>query len=203
VKKMSDDRQYAPATVRNRDFILDVLRDVLPKTGVILEIASGSGEHIVHFAKNLPSLVFQPSDPDADARLSVAAWVKATDVSNVRSPIALDASSPVWPIASADGIICINMIHISPWEATVGLINGAAAVLPPGSPLYLYGPYKREGFATAPSNQAFDQSLRDRNPTWGLRDLEAVAALARSVGFLAPVITEMPANNLSVVFRQV
>jgi Protein of unknown function (DUF938) len=200
---MSDDRQYAPATVRNRDFILDVLRDVLPKTGVILEIASGSGEHIVHFAKNLPSLVFQPSDPDADARLSVAAWVKATDVSNVRSPIALDASSPVWPIASADGIICINMIHISPWEATVGLINGAAAALPPGSPLYLYGPYKREGFATAPSNQAFDQSLRDRNPTWGLRDLEAVAALARSVGFLAPVITEMPANNLSVVFRQV
>jgi hypothetical protein len=200
---MSDDRQYAPATVRNRDFILDVLRDVLPKTGVILEIASGSGEHIVHFAKNLPSLVFQPSDPDADARLSVAAWVKATDVSNVRSPIALDASNPVWPIASADGIICINMIHISPWEATVGLINGAAAVLPPGSPLHLYGPYKREGFATAPSNQAFDQSLRDRNPTWGLRDLEAVAALARSVGFLAPVITEMPANNLSVVFRQV
>jgi Protein of unknown function (DUF938) len=203
VKKMSDDRQYAPATVRNRDFILDVLRDVLPKTGVILEIASGSGEHIVHFAKNLPGLVFQPSDPDADARLSVAAWVKATDVSNVRSPIALDASSPVWPIASADAIICINMIHISPWEATVGLINGAAAVLPPGSPLYLYGPYKREGFATAPSNQAFDQNLRDRNPTWGLRDLEAVAALARSVGFSAPVITEMPANNLSVVFRQV
>jgi tRNA G46 methylase TrmB len=112
---MSYDCQYAPATVRNRDFILDVLRDVLPKTGVILEIASGSGEHIVHFAKNLPSLVFQPSDPDADARLSVAAWVKATDVSNVRSPIALHASSPVWPIASTDGIICINMIHISPW----------------------------------------------------------------------------------------
>ena len=200
---MSDDRQYAPATVRNRDFILDVLRDVLPKTGVILEIASGSGEHIVHFAKNLPSLVFQPSDPDADARLSVAAWVKATDVSNVRSPIALDASSPVWPIASADGIICINMIHISPWEATVGLINGAAAVLPPGSPLYLYGPYIREGCETALSNQAFDRSLRDRNSTWGLRNLEAVAALARSVGFLAPVITEMPANNLSMVFRQV
>ena len=197
---MSHDRQYAPATLRNRDFILDVLRDVLPKTGLILEIASGSGEHIVHFAKNLPSLVFQPSDPDADARLSVAAWVKATDVSNVRSPIALDASNPVWPIASADGIICINMIHISPWEATVGLINGAAAVLPPGSPLYLYGPYISEGFATAPSNQAFDRSLRDRNQNWGLRDLEAVAAIAQSVGFSAPVITEMPANNLSVVF---
>ena len=154
-------------------------------------------------SRESPGLVFQPSDPDADARLSVAAWVKATGVTNVRSPIALDASNPVWPIASADGIICINMIHISPWEATVGLINGAAAVLPPGSPLYLYGPYIREGCETALSNQAFDRSLRDRNSTWGLRDLEAVAALARSVGFSAPVITEMPANNLSMVFRRV
>ena len=128
-------------------------------TGVILEIASGSGEHVVHFARNLPSLVFQPSDPDQDALLSVAAWAKATGVTNVRAPLALDASDPVWPIASADGIICINMIHISPWEATAGLIKEAAAILPSGSPLDLYGPYKRERFATAPSNQAFDQSL--------------------------------------------
>jgi hypothetical protein len=202
VNTMSDDRQYAPATLRNRDFILDVLRDVLPMTGVILEIASGSGEHIVHFAKNLPALVFQPSDPQPDALQSIAAWVKATGVSNVRAPVALDASDAVWPIASADGIICINMIHISPWEATVGLIKGAAAILPPTSPLYLYGPYIREGLATAPSNQAFDRSLRDRNPNWGLRDLEAVAAIAQSVGFSAPVITEMPANNLSMVFRR-
>jgi hypothetical protein len=202
VSLMSDDRQYAPATMRNREFILDVLRDVLPMSGAILEIASGSGEHVVHCARNLPSVVFQPSDPDPDARLSVAAWVKATGVTNVRAPIALDASSPVWPIASADGIICINMTHISPWEATLGLIKGAAAILPPASPLYLYGPYIRGGFATAPSNQAFDQNLRDRNPNWGLRDLEAVAAMARSVGFSAPVITEMPANNLSVVFRR-
>jgi hypothetical protein len=118
----------------------------------------------------------------------------------VRAPIALDASNPV---ASADGIICINTIHISPWEATRGLIKGAAAILPPASPLYLYGPYIREGFATAPTNQAFDRSLRDRNPHWGLRDLEAVAALAHSAGFSEPVITEMPANNLSVVFRRV
>jgi hypothetical protein len=199
---MSDDRQYALATLRNRDFILDVLRDVLPMTGVILEIASGSGEHIVHFAKNLPALVFQPSDPQPDALQSIAAWVKATGVSNVRAPVALDASDAVWPIASADGIICINMIHISPWEATVGLIKGAAAILPPTSPLYLYGPYIREGLATASSNQAFDRSLRDRNPNWGLRDLEAVAAIAQSVGFSAPVITEMPANNLSMVFRR-
>jgi hypothetical protein len=199
---MNDVRRYAPATLRNRDFILDVLRDVLPTTGVILEIASGSGEHVIHLAKNLPALVFQPSDADQDALLSIAAWVKATGVANVRAPISLNASRSVWPIASADGVICINMVHISPWEATLGLIKGAAAVLPPASPLYLYGPYIREGFATAASNQAFDRSLRDRNPTWGLRDLQAVSAMAQSVGFSAPVITEMPANNLSVVFRR-
>src|SRR5580692_7668150 len=121
------------------------------------------------------ALVFQPSDPDPDARLSVAAWVKATGVLNVRAPIALGALHSVWPIASADGIICINMIHISPWEATVGLIKGAAAILPPASPFYLHGPFKREGFAMVPINQAFDRSLRDRNPIWGLPDLEAFA----------------------------
>jgi Protein of unknown function (DUF938) len=114
----------------------------------------------------------------------------------------LDASQSPWPIASADGIICINMVHISPWDATLGLIRGAAAILPPTAPFYLYGPYKREGFATTPSNQTFDRSLRDCNPTWGLRDLEAVAAIAQSAGFSVPTITEMPANNLSVVFRR-
>jgi Protein of unknown function (DUF938) len=202
MRKMTDHRQYAPATVRNRDFILDVLREVLPTTGVILEIASGSGEHVVHFARNLPSLVFQPSDPEPDALLSVAAWMKAAEVTNVRAPIVLDASQPRWPIASADGIICINMVHMSPWDATIGLITGAAATLPPGSPLYLYGPYKRKGFATAPSNEAFDRNLRDRNPIWGLRDLEAIAAIAQSAGFSIPDITEMPANNLSIVFRR-
>jgi hypothetical protein len=198
---MTDHRQYAPATVRNRDFILDVIRDVLPMTGVILEIASGSGEHVVHFARNLPKLAFQPSDPEPAALLSVAAWVKDAQVTNVRAPIVLDASQLPWPIASADGIICINMVHISPWDATIGLITGAAATLSPGSPLYLYGPYRRKGVATAPSNEAFDRNLRDRNPTWGLRDLEAVAAIAQSVGFSVPTVTEMPANNLSVVFR--
>jgi hypothetical protein len=200
-RKMTDHRQYAPATIRNRDFILDVLRDVLPTTGVILEIASGSGEHVVHFARNLPSVVFQPSDPEPEALLSVAAWVEDAQVTNVRTPIVLDVSQSPWPIASADGIICINMVHISPWDATIGLITGAAATLPPGSPLYLYGPYRRKGVAMAPSNQAFDRNLRDRNPTWGLRDLEAVAAIAQSVGFSVPMVTEMPANNLSVVFR--
>ena len=171
--------------------------------GVILEIASGSGEHVVHFARNLPSLIFQPSDRDPDALQSVVAWVKATRVTNVRAPVVLDASRSPWPIASADGIICINMVHISPWEATLGLIRAAAAILPSTAPFYLYGPYKREGFATTPSNQAFDRSLRDCNQTWGLRDLEAVAAIAQSVGFSVPTITEMPANNLSVVFYRI
>ena len=131
-RKLSDDRQYAPATLRNRDFILDVLRDVLPRTGVILEIASGSGEHIVHFARHFPALVFQPSDPEPYALLSIAAWVKATGVKNVRAPIALDASHSDWPIASADGIICINMVHISPREATLGLIKGGRRDTPSG-----------------------------------------------------------------------
>ena len=200
---MTDARQYAPATLRNRDFILGILRDVLPTKGLVLEIASGSGEHVVHFARNFPNLVFQPSDREPDALQSVAAWVKATRVTNVRAPVVLDASQLPWPIASADGIICINMIHISPWGATLGLVRGAAAILPSTAPFYLYGPFKREGVATSPSNQAFDRSLRQREPIWGLRDLEAVAAVAQSVGFSVPTITEMPANNLSVVFRRI
>jgi hypothetical protein len=199
---MDDRRQYAPATQRNRDFIVDVLRHVLPARGAILEIASGSGEHVVHFAKSFPDLVFQPSDREPDALPSIAAWVKAAGVANARAPLVLDVMQSPWPRISADGILCINMIHISPWEATLGLIEGAAAILPPMAPLYLYGPYRRAAVATAPSNQAFDQSLRDRNPAWGLRDLEAVAAIAQAAGFSPPVVTEMPANNLSVVFRR-
>ena len=176
---MSDDRQYAPATLRNRDFILDVLRDVQPTTGVILEIASGSGEHIVHFARNFPALVFQPSDPEPDARLSVAAWVKATGVTNVRAPIALDASQSVWPIASADGIICINMVHISPWEVTLGLIKGAAAILPPASPFYLYRSIQTRRVRNGPEQPSIRPEPSRSEPELGLRDLEAVAAIAR------------------------
>jgi Protein of unknown function (DUF938) len=202
VSQMRDHRQHAPATLRNRDSILAVLRSVLPMTGVVLEIASGTGEHVIHFAQNLAGLIFQPSDSDPDALLSVSAWVKATGVTNVRPPVILDASQPPWPIGSADGIICINMVHISPWNATVGLMKGAGAILPPASPLYLYGPYKRQGIPTASSNEAFDRGLRDHEPAWGLRDLEAVAAMAQSAGFSEPAITEMPANNLSVVFRR-
>ena len=133
---------------------------------------------------------------------SIAAWIEAAGARNVRPPIQLDVCQPFWPIANAAAIVCINMIHISPWEATAGLISGAAAILPAGAPLYLYGPYIRSGVETAPSNLAFDRSLRERNPAWGLKRLEDVATAARSAGFSGPEVTEMPANNLSVVFRR-
>ncbi|MSP50419.1 MAG: DUF938 domain-containing protein [Alphaproteobacteria bacterium] len=199
---MTDRRQYAPATQRNRDPILEVLRQALPATGLVLEIASGSGEHAVHFARALPGLTFQPSDPDPGALASIAAWVEATGAANVRPPVLLDTCQPFWPIANAAAVICINMTHISPWPATDGLMTGAAAILPAGAPLYLYGPYFRREVETAPSNLAFDRSLRERNPDWGVRALEDVQARARAAGFADPAITEMPANNLSLVFRR-
>jgi SAM-dependent methyltransferase len=199
---MTDHRQQAPAAARNRDPILAVLRGVLPRTGTVLEIASGSGEHSLHFARALPGLVFQPSDPNPEAQGSIAAWAAESGLANLRPPLALDAAAPSWPVTAADAVLCINMIHISPWAATEGLMRGAATILPPGGPLYLYGPYRRAGVATAPSNEAFDRDLRQRDPAWGLRDLEAVAALAAAAGFSGPAVTEMPANNLSVVFRR-
>ncbi len=199
---MIDRRLEYPATLRNRDVILDVLRGVLPSSGLVLEIASGSGEHVVHFARALPGLTFQPSDPEDAALQSIKAWTQDSALSNVRPPVMLDASSDLWPLAAADAVLCINMIHISPWPATKGLIRGCAKLLRKGAPLYLYGPYRRADVITAPSNEAFDASLKSRNPEWGLRDLEAVAELARAEGFSAPEITEMPANNLSVVFRR-
>jgi hypothetical protein len=199
---MTDDRLYYPATQRNRDAILDVLRGVLPPSGIVLEIASGSGEHVAHFAQALPHLTFQPSDPDAEALRSIAAWTTEQRLANIRPPVMLDASSEQWPVTTADAILCINMIHISPWPATLGLLHGAARILPTGAPLYLYGPYIRGGVVTAPSNEAFDASLKTRNPEWGLRHLDDVAAAARDAGFSAPTVTPMPANNLSVVFRK-
>jgi hypothetical protein len=199
---MTDPRLQAPATARNRDPILDVLRGVLPKSGLVLEIASGSGQHVVYFGQHFPHLTFQPSDPDAAALQSIPAYTRDAGVTNVLPPVLLDAASNDWPLASADAIICINMIHIAPWRACEGLLRGAGKLLRSGAPLYLYGPYRRAEIVTAPSNDAFDAALKSRNPEWGLRDLEAVAKLAESEGFSAPVITEMPANNLSVVFRR-
>jgi len=200
---MTDRRLQYPATERNRDAILGVLRDILPPSGLVLEIASGSGEHVVHFANALPGLTFQPSDPEDAARLSIAAWTAETGLSNIRPPLALDVQNEPWPIAQADAILCINMTHISPWAATQALMRNAGHLLPKDAPLYLYGPYRRQGIVTAESNEAFDASLKSRNPQWGLRELDEVAALAREAGFSAPTVTPMPANNLSVVFRRV
>jgi SAM-dependent methyltransferase len=195
-------RRQAPAAARNRQPILDILTPRLPARGLVLEIASGSGEHIVHFAEALPDLVFQPSDPSADARASIDEWVQALALGNVRPALALDAARDVWPLERADAVLCCNMIHIAPWEAAVGLIAGAGRLLASGGTLYLYGPYRRGGRHTAPSNEAFDLDLRRRDATWGVRDLEAVSSLAEARGFGLPEIIDMPANNLSLVFKR-
>ncbi|MBL6454909.1 DUF938 domain-containing protein [Belnapia sp. T6] len=195
---MTDARRYAPATLRNREPILAVLRRHLPPAGLVLEVASGTGEHAAHFAAALPGLTFQPSDPEPAARTSIAAW--GAGLANLRPPLALDATGEDWP--AADAVLCINMIHIAPWAATLGLMRGAARCLAPGGPLILYGPYRRGGAHTAPGNAAFDADLRARDPEWGVRDLESVAAAAAAQGFGPPVAEEMPANNLTLVFRR-
>lgn len=194
-------RRQAPAAARNRQPILDVLQPHLPPQGLVLEVASGSGEHAAHFAQALPGLTFQPTDPDATARASIDSWAAELGLANVRPALALDAASGDWPVDRADAVVCINMIHISPWASTEGLVRGAARVLAPGGLLYLYGPYLRAEVATAASNAAFDRELRDRNPAWGLRDLAEVAALLDKHGFSSPQVVEMPANNLSVLTR--
>jgi Protein of unknown function (DUF938) len=199
---MSATRLFSAAASRNREPILDVLRRILPKQGLVLEIASGSGEHVVHFAAALPELTFAPSDPSSKARESIAAWTASAGLGNIHAPLALDATSSAWPVEQADAIICINMVHISPWIATEGLFAIASKILSAGAPLYLYGPYKRAGAHTAPSNVDFDASLRAQNPSWGVRDLETVAELAQNAGFIGPEIIEMPANNLSLIFRR-
>jgi hypothetical protein len=197
-----DARLHAPSAGRNREPILNLLQRELPAHGLVLEVASGSGEHIVHFAGALPGLEFQPSDPDPQARASIDAWRDAAGVHNVRFAIVLDATAENWPIRSADAVLCINMIHIAPWKAAIGLVRGAAALLRANCMLYLYGPFRRGDADTAPSNVAFDRSLRAQDPEWGVRDLEAVTALAVSYGFSEPAIETMPANNLSLVFRK-
>ena len=199
---MQENRLCSEAAARNRDPILKVLRSVLPSKGLVLEIASGSGEHVVHFASHLPALTFQPTDPSAESRKSVAAWTAAASLSNVLPPLQLDATVLPWPVEQADALICINMIHISPWRATERLFDGARSILPQGAPIYLYGPFKRDGRDTTPSNAQFDVSLRARNPEWGVRDLEAVIACAASAGFAKPDVVEMPANNLSLVLHR-
>ena len=194
-------KRHAPATLRNRDAILTVLRDALPPAELVLEVASGSGEHAIHFAAALPALEWQPSDPDPAALASIAAWRAEAGLPNVRAPILLDAAGD-WLIDRADAILCINMVHISPWDATLGLMRGTGRVLAPGGLLYLYGPYVRDGVETAPSNLAFDASLKARDPRWGVRRLEDVVAAAERQGLRFDRLVEMAANNLSVIFRR-
>ena len=198
----ADPRQHAPATARNREPILAVLREELPESGMVLEVASGTGEHAVHFAQALPELTWQPSDPSPEARASIAAWRELEGSQNLLAPLELDDASDIWPIAHADAVVCINMVHISPWQSTEGLMRGAGRVLPRGAPLILYGPYRRAGRALEPSNAAFDESLKARDPSWGLRELEQVAECAASQGLDLSRVVEMPANNLTVVFRK-
>jgi SAM-dependent methyltransferase len=197
-----DARRFAPAVARNKAAITEVLARHLRASGLVLEIASGSGEHALYFAAHFPALGFQPTDPDAAALASIAAWQAEAQLPNLLLPLALDVMADAWPVPKADAVLCINMIHIAPWEATAALMRGAARVLPRDGILFLYGPFKQGGQHTAPSNAEFDASLRAQDARWGVRDLEAVAEIASAAGFAAPIVEEMPANNLSVIFRR-
>jgi SAM-dependent methyltransferase len=190
-----------PAPERNKGPILEVLRRVLPRRGTVLEIASGTGQHIVHFAQALPEISWQPSDPEADHRASILARTKAAGITSIAPPLALDVRQHPWPV-QADAMVCINMIHIAPWDAALALLSEAGRLLPPDGVLYLYGPYRRDGRDTAPSNADFDADLRRRNPEWGVRNVEDVQRHAGDAGLLLQEIVAMPANNLSVIFRR-
>ena len=194
----------SPAAARNREPILAVLKAHMPARGRVLEIAAGSGEHAVAFAGALPGLEWTPSDPSAEARASIAAWAEAAGLGNLRPPLALDVMDAAgWPEGPFAAVVCINMIHISPWAATEGLMRLAGRVLPVGGLLATYGPYREAEVPLAPSNAAFDESLKARDPAWGLRDREAVTAAAKAEGLALTRRVEMPANNLMLLFRRV
>jgi SAM-dependent methyltransferase len=195
-------KRFAPATLRNRDYIVDVLRPILPESGTILEVASGTGEHIVHFASAFPHLRWQPSDYDAAGLASISAWATETGLPNIAEPVQIDAASSDWAVTRADAILCINMVHIAPWSAAEGLFAGAGRLLPDDGMLYLYGPFRENGVETAESNLAFDRSLQERNPQWGLRYLNHMVALGTANGLDLAGRIAMPANNLSLVFRK-
>lgn len=198
-----DHRQYSPSTARNREPILAVMRRIFPQIGKVLEIASGSGEHAVFAACAMPGLVWQPSDLDAEARASIASWIAHEKLANVLPPLTIDVREADWTAEGPfDAVVAINMIHIAPWEAALGLFGGAGRLLHRGGILFLYGPYKREGRHTAPSNEGFDQWLKARDPAFGVRDLADVTALGEDNGFALREIVEMPANNLCVVFAK-
>lgn len=195
-------KRHAPAAERNRDPILAALRPRLPPSGLVLEVASGSGQHAVHFARALPDLDFLPTDPDPEALASIAAWRAESGVSNLREPLELDASAATWPVEQAEVIYCANMIHIAPWPAAQGLFAGAGRILDEGGRVFTYGPYMLDGKPTTESNAAFDASLRLRNPEWGLRDLADIDQLAAEAGLERTERLDMPANNFLLVFER-
>ena len=200
---MTDAARNAPAAARNREPIFNVLREWLPQPGRVLEVASGTGEHAVWFSGAMPGITWQPTDRDAEALASIAAWRAGAALTNLLPPLHLDASDPgSWPVGPVDAVVSINMIHIAPWAATLGLMAGAARVLGPGGLALLYGPFREGGAHTAPSNAAFDASLQARDPAWGVRDLGAVAAVAAAHGMALAARVAMPANNLILVFRK-
>ena len=195
-------RRSAPAAVRNREPIAEVLEEWLPERGLALEIASGTGEHAVHFARRFPQLEWQPSDLHPDALASIRAWRTEAGLPNLRAPLTIDASSPDWPIASADAVLSINMVHISPWASALGLLDGAARILPAGASLILYGPWLKDDVPTAPSNLDFDADLKRRDPAWGLRRVEDFAAAAGKCGLRLIETRTMPANNMMLLLRR-
>ncbi|EIZ80808.1 hypothetical protein WSK_0490 [Novosphingobium sp. Rr 2-17] len=199
---MFDARCHAPAATRNRESILAVLRETLPLSGRVLEIASGTGEHAVHFARALPDLIWQPSDPDPASRASIAAWRAGEGLANLREPIDLDVTAADWPVERPQAIVCINMVHISAWAATEGLIAGAARLLETGAPLLIYGPFRQAGQPLEPSNRRFDEDLKLRDPAWGLRLVEDVRTCALDHDLAFDQVVQMPANNLTLIFRK-
>ncbi|RDD62313.1 DUF938 domain-containing protein [Ferruginivarius sediminum] len=197
-----DPRLHAPATQRNREPILDVLSRVLPGSGIVLELASGTGEHAIWLAQHLRPLVWQPSDADPDMRRSIDAHARLAGARNIRPALAIDVTSRPWPIEFASAAVCVNLLHISPWTATEGMFAGCAEILPAGAPIAIYGPFKRHGQHTAESNARFDSSLRASDSSWGVRDVDDVSTVAERHGFVLEEIVEMPANNLILVFRR-
>jgi hypothetical protein len=197
-----DARETAPSPERNKQPILEVLARILPPRGLVLEIGSGTGQHVAHFAKALPALTFQPSEMDVERHASIEAWVGAGSLSNVKPPLAIDVTRRPWPVSAADAVVCINVIHISPWEVTLALMAGAGMILPVGGVLVTYGPYMRGGAHTSQSNEAFDASLRARNPLWGVRDIDRVAEVAGNEDLALAEAIPMPANNFTLVWRK-
>lgn len=199
----ADQRMFSPSAARNVGPIVAVLKQVLPAHGTVLEIGCGTGEHVVHFAEAMPKLTFQPSDPDSDARASTRSWIKFAGLSNVLPPLDVDVSAKAWGVERAapfDAIVSLNMIHIAPWAASLGLFAGAGRLLRAGGLLVLYGPFMRNGAHNAPSNAAFDASLKARNPSWGVRDITDLEAVATSCELSLRETIDMPANNMSLVF---